>query len=73
MTMTVHARSSSVRSLRSFLRRLPLHETASLIGRWYERHLQRSALAELDDRMLADIGKSSEEARIECAKPFWRK
>jgi uncharacterized protein YjiS (DUF1127 family) len=73
MTMTVHASPASDRRLRSFLRRIPLRKTGSLIARWYDRHLQRLALAELDNHQLADIGKSPEEARHECAKPFWRK
>lgn len=73
MTTTVHAGPTSVRRLRSFLRRIPLRDTGSLIAGWYDRHLQRLALAELDDRQLADIGRSPEEARHECAKPFWRK
>jgi uncharacterized protein YjiS (DUF1127 family) len=59
--------------LRSFLRRLRLKRATSIISRWYDRHLQRRDLAELDERMLADIGRSPEEARRECGKPFWQK
>lgn len=36
------------------------------------RRRQRQALAELDDRLLADIGVSRGAAARECAKPFWR-
>jgi uncharacterized protein YjiS (DUF1127 family) len=32
---------------------------------------QRSALAEMDARMLADIGLSREQARHEAARPLW--
>lgn len=32
----------------------------------------RSSLAELDDRLLRDIGKSRSEALRESGKPFWR-
>ena len=37
------------------------------------RHRQRAVLAQLDDRLLRDIGKSRREMEIEVAKPFWRK
>jgi uncharacterized protein YjiS (DUF1127 family) len=40
--------------------------------RAYDRYLQRRALAELDDRLLADIGVTRAEARRECAVPLWR-
>lgn len=36
----------------------------------YERHLQRLDLAELDARMLADIGLSETDRRREC-RPLW--
>jgi uncharacterized protein YjiS (DUF1127 family) len=37
-----------------------------------ERSQQRRALAELDDRLLRDIGLTREDALQECANPFWR-
>ena len=37
-----------------------------------ERSRQRGALAELDDRLLRDIGLTRDEARRECASPFWK-
>jgi uncharacterized protein YjiS (DUF1127 family) len=40
--------------------------------RWYDRYLQRRALAELDERMLRDIGVSRSAAAREIRKPFWR-
>jgi uncharacterized protein YjiS (DUF1127 family) len=40
---------------------------------WIERCKQRRALAELDDRLLDDVGLSREQARGEIAKPFWRR
>jgi uncharacterized protein YjiS (DUF1127 family) len=43
-----------------------------LLVRWGLRHRQRVDLAELDDHLLADIGKTREEIRRECARPFWR-
>jgi uncharacterized protein YjiS (DUF1127 family) len=39
---------------------------------WQERAAQRRALAELDDRMLKDIGLTRADVDRECAKPFWR-
>jgi uncharacterized protein YjiS (DUF1127 family) len=42
------------------------------IGRTYDRHLQRCDLAEVDDRMLSDLGLTREDVRRECAKSFWR-
>lgn len=35
------------------------------------RHEARQALARLDDRLLADVGLTREQARREAAKPFW--
>jgi uncharacterized protein YjiS (DUF1127 family) len=55
--------------------REPIHAFAAafmLIGRWIERTRQRQALAELDDRMLRDIGVTRVEAVRESRKPFWR-
>lgn len=43
-----------------------------LLALWIERATQRRALAELDDRLLKDVGLSRSEARQEAAKPFWR-
>jgi uncharacterized protein YjiS (DUF1127 family) len=37
-----------------------------------DRRRQRLALAELDDRLLADIGVSRTQARREASKPFWQ-
>ncbi len=38
---------------------------------WWERRLQRVALAALDEYMLADIGVSEAERAQEASKPFW--
>ena len=40
---------------------------AAFLGTWR----QRRALARLDDRMLADIGVSTDEAKREAARPIW--
>lgn len=39
---------------------------------WAERRRQRIALAELDRRLLRDIGLTPGEALRESGKPFWR-
>ena len=49
--------------------------TSSLVAwglRCRARAEQRRALAELDERMLRDVGLTRAAARAECAKPFWR-
>ncbi|HYS48153.1 MAG TPA: DUF1127 domain-containing protein [Xanthobacteraceae bacterium] len=48
---------------------------AARLGRWtlrcIERSRQRGHLAQLDDRLLQDIGVTRAEAEAEAAKPFW--
>ena len=39
---------------------------------WQERDRQRHALAQLDARMLKDIGLSRAEVALELHKPFWQ-
>jgi uncharacterized protein YjiS (DUF1127 family) len=43
-----------------------------LVWFWMERSRQRRALAELDDRLLRDVGLTRDDARRECANPFWK-
>lgn len=57
---------------------LPAPKT-KLLGRllatlrvWRRRAAGRRALAGMSPRLLADIGVSRVEARIEASKPFWR-
>ena len=38
---------------------------------WQERARQRRALAQLDARMLKDVGLSRAEVDLELRKPFW--
>ncbi|RUV31908.1 DUF1127 domain-containing protein [Mesorhizobium sp. M7A.F.Ca.MR.148.00.0.0] len=43
-----------------------------LLARWYDRHLQRLDLAEIDDHQLRDLGLTRQDVRRECAKSFWQ-
>ena len=49
-----------------------LARLAALLILWCQRARQRARLAELDDRLLHDIGKTRKEAIDEASKPFWR-
>ena len=42
------------------------------IARICDRHVHRHRLAQLDDRQLADIGRSRKEALAEASRPIWR-
>lgn len=42
------------------------------LWRWIDRHRQRLDLADLDDRMLHDVGITRRMAERECRKPPWR-
>jgi uncharacterized protein YjiS (DUF1127 family) len=45
---------------------------AGTLSVWIRRAATRQALRELDDRLLADIGRTERDRRRECAKWFWR-
>jgi uncharacterized protein YjiS (DUF1127 family) len=47
-------------------------ETWRVIDGWTERSRQRQALAQLDDRGLADLGLTRSQVTDEIEKPFWR-
>ena len=62
-------------SRRGLKRRKPRSLLLAMIGllvHWQERAEQRHALAELDDRLLRDIGLDRVAAAHEARKPFWR-
>lgn len=43
-----------------------------LVETWLARRRQRLDLAELDDRLLQDIGLTRADVARETAKPFWQ-
>jgi|GEM_PF-1482658 len=43
------------------------------LEQWHRRWIDRRLLAEMDDRMLKDMGISSADALKESSKPFWLK
>ena len=43
-----------------------------LLLTWSDRMRQRRHLAELDDRLLQDIGVSRADIEVEISRPFWR-
>jgi uncharacterized protein YjiS (DUF1127 family) len=45
---------------------------ADLMLGWTDRMRQRRHLAELDDRLLQDIGLSRADVEAEISRPFWR-
>lgn len=52
--------------------RLLLRATTGTLARFGAPRTQRRVLSELDDRLLADIGISRNNAMAEARKTFWR-
>jgi uncharacterized protein YjiS (DUF1127 family) len=48
-----------------------LDSLAATLSGCHRKARQRQALADLDSRMLDDIGVTAAAARAECEKPFW--
>ena len=59
-------------AIQSSVRCFIVRRWLSVVGAWIERNRQRHALADLDDRLLEDVGISRYAAAREIAKPFWR-
>ena len=49
-----------------------LHRGRALVRLWLRRARTRRALAELDERLLRDVGLDPMTAREEARLPFWR-
>jgi uncharacterized protein YjiS (DUF1127 family) len=47
--------------------------TIAVLREWRRRSRERAELAQLDDRMLRDIGVSRGDVLAEINKPFWRR
>lgn len=45
---------------------------ATVLWTWQQRMIQRINLADLDDRLIADIGLTRGQVAREASKPFWR-
>lgn len=43
------------------------------VGAWNDRVAERRKLACLDNRLLRDMGVSTQDRVAECRKPFWRR
>lgn len=50
-----------------------VHAALNAILYLIRRQRERTALGDLSDRLLADIGVSPDEARRVAAQPFWRR
>lgn len=62
-----HIESISLRARTGFFAR-----TLTAISEVLTRRRDRQRLAKLDSHLLRDIGIEAQEARRECAKPFWQ-
>ena len=49
-----------------------LNMVFNTITEWHQRAVSRRELAQLDERMLQDIGVSNVDVEREVSKPFWR-
>lgn len=68
---------AAARALAGLDQRLPSPATVVAAAwrtliRWQRRHDYRWKLARMEDRLLADIGMTREQADTESRKPFWR-
>jgi uncharacterized protein YjiS (DUF1127 family) len=48
------------------------HWTLATLREWFRRSRERHQLAQLDSRMLADIGLTQADREMLVNKPFWR-
>jgi len=66
------ARVPGVLHGRTVGRETALARAAGLLLCWQERATQRHKLAQLDRRLLADMGLVQAQATTEAGKPFWQ-
>lgn len=71
---TNHSNFSQSLSVSEKAVKLPSYQAKILkkITLWKSRSRQRKALAQLDERMLIDIGYTAEQAQQEINQPFWK-
>ena len=50
-----------------------MKQVFATIRTWIDRSRQRQHLAELDSRLLRDVGLTAEQVEHEISKPFWVK
>ena len=70
--LLLHAIALPARRVSIGAARGALGRFAAWCARCHARHEQRQHLAELDERMLMDVGISPRQAAEESAKPWWR-
>lgn len=49
-----------------------MQSVLAILSLWMQRYQQRKQLAQLDARLLRDVGLSHEQVRAEINKPFWK-
>jgi uncharacterized protein YjiS (DUF1127 family) len=69
MTMTTHSICAS--DLPSNRRTPSLRRLWTTAGAMFQARQSRRLLAEMDTRLLADIGSNRAEAAVEANRPFW--
>ncbi len=73
--MNTYLHTPTVAALRSPTAAARPHLGAQLLatlGDWLRRSRDRTALKQLDARLLRDVGLTQEQVRREIDKPFWR-
>lgn len=63
----IHIQTLPLRARQGFFARVLTAVSTALT-----RRRERNRLAHLDGHLLRDIGMDPQEARRECAKPFWQ-
>jgi uncharacterized protein YjiS (DUF1127 family) len=69
--LLIDATESALDGLRSLEIR-PIKTLIETVAGWQTRAKTRAHLADLDDRLLADMGLTRETVQMEITKPFWK-